>query len=267
MCQVLERGLFDALFFADVLGVYDVYGGSVDPALQYAVSLPIMDPVLLIPALADSTTNLGFGVTCTLTYELPHVFARRMSTLDHLTNGRIGWNIVTGFLQSAGKATGDGKIPQHSKRYDIAEEYMEVVYRLWEGSWEDDAACRDRKAGSSQIQKRCTKSGLRASITRSTRYISANPRHRERQFFIKPAPQVEDEHLRVSMPKEFSRPVPPSKLSATWSEVSEMKPSQPDGTARTSRFTRSQRLSWQKPIAKRSTNSTTIDETFNTLQA
>ena len=147
MCQILERGLFDTLFLADVLGVYDVYGKSVDTALQYAVSLPIMDPVQLIPALADSTTNLGFGVTCTLTYELPHVFARRMSTLDHLTNGRVGWNIVTGFLQSAGKATGDGKIPQHSKRYDIAEEYMEVVYKLWEGSWEDDAACRDQNSG------------------------------------------------------------------------------------------------------------------------
>jgi FMN-dependent oxidoreductase (nitrilotriacetate monooxygenase family) len=147
MCQVLERGLFDSLFLADVVGVYDVYGSSPDAALKYAVSLPIMDPVQLIPALADSTTNLGFGVTCTLTYEPPHIFARRMSTLDHLTNGRIGWNIVTGFLQSAGKATGEGKILQHSKRYDIAEEYMEVVYKLWEGSWEDDAACRDQERG------------------------------------------------------------------------------------------------------------------------
>jgi FMN-dependent oxidoreductase (nitrilotriacetate monooxygenase family) len=147
MCRILERGLFDALFLADVVGVYDVYGGSVDTALKHAISLPIMDPVQLIPALADSTTNLGFGVTCTLTYEPPHIFARRMSTLDHLTNGRIGWNIVTGYLQSAGKATGEGSILQHSKRYDIAEEYMEVVYKLWEGSWEDDAACRNWENG------------------------------------------------------------------------------------------------------------------------
>jgi len=70
-----------------------------------------------------------------------------MSTLDHLTDGRIGWNIVTGFLQSAGKAAGHGQIPGHDRRYDIAEEYMEVVYRLWEGSWEDDAACRDSERG------------------------------------------------------------------------------------------------------------------------
>ncbi len=147
LCGILERGLFDTLFLADVLGVYDVYGGNADAALRNAVSLPIMDPVQIIPALADATTNLGFGVTCTLTYEPPHVFARRMSTLDHLTNGRIGWNIVTGFLQSTGKATGEGRITSHSRRYDMAEEYMEVVYRLWEGSWEDDAACRNVENG------------------------------------------------------------------------------------------------------------------------
>jgi len=147
LCKILERGLFDALFLADVLGTYDVYGGNSDAALRRAVSVPILDPVQLIPALADTTSSLGFGVTCTLTYEPPHVFARRMSTLDHLTNGRIGWNIVTGFLQSAGKAAGHGQIPGHDRRYDIAEEYMEVVYRLWEGSWEDDAACRDSERG------------------------------------------------------------------------------------------------------------------------
>ena len=147
LCKILERGLFDALFLADVLGTYDVYGGNPDAALRRAVSVPILDPVQLIPALADTTSSLGFGVTCTLTYEPPHIFARRMSTLDHLTNGRIGWNIVTGFLQSAGKAAGHGQIPGHDRRYDIAEEYMEVVYRLWEGSWEDDAACRDSERG------------------------------------------------------------------------------------------------------------------------
>jgi FMN-dependent oxidoreductase (nitrilotriacetate monooxygenase family) len=147
MCSILERGLFDSLFLADTVGVYDVYGGSVDAALKYAVTLPIMDPVQLIPALADATTNLSFGVTCNLTYEPPHIFARRMSTLDHLTNGRIGWNIVTGYLQSAGKATGEGSILAHSTRYDVADEYMEVVYKLWEGSWEDDAACRDWSSG------------------------------------------------------------------------------------------------------------------------
>ncbi len=102
-----------------------------DVTLRRAVSLPMLDPVLIIPSMADVTKHLGFGVTGTLTYEVPHIFARKMSTLDHLTNGRIGWNIVTGFLHSAGRAMGDKVIVDHDRRYDMAEEYMEIVYRLW----------------------------------------------------------------------------------------------------------------------------------------
>src|SRR5438128_1762043 len=91
--------------------------------------------------------RLGFGVTCTLSYEPPYPFARRMSTLDHLTEGRIGWNIVTGYLDSAARGAGKDKQTAHDDRYDVADEYMEVVYKLWEGSWEDDAVVRDRKRG------------------------------------------------------------------------------------------------------------------------
>ncbi len=146
LCHILEEGLFDSLFLADFLGVYDVYGGNADAALRRAVSIPLLDPVQMLVALADATRNLGFGVTCTLS-EAPHIFARRMSTLDHLTEGRIGWNIVTGILKSASKAAGEARITSHDERYDIAEEYMEIVYRLWEGSWEDGAACRDTAKG------------------------------------------------------------------------------------------------------------------------
>src|SRR5215471_3411578 len=147
LAKILERGKFDALFIADVLGVYDVYGGNVDAALAEATQVPLNDPVLLIPAMSYATSNLGFGVTCTLSFEPPYPFARRMSTLDHLTEGRIGWNIVTGHLDSAARGTGRDRQAGHDDRYDIADEYMEVVYKLWEGSWEDDAAIRDRARG------------------------------------------------------------------------------------------------------------------------
>jgi FMN-dependent oxidoreductase (nitrilotriacetate monooxygenase family) len=96
--------------------------------------------------MAYATRNLGFGVTCNLTYEPPYIFARRMSTLDHLTKGRIGWNVVTGYLDSAARGMGLAQQPEHDSRYDVAEEYMQVVYRLWEGSWEDTAVLRDREA-------------------------------------------------------------------------------------------------------------------------
>jgi FMN-dependent oxidoreductase (nitrilotriacetate monooxygenase family) len=96
--------------------------------------------------MAYATRHLGFGVTCNLTYEPPYIFARRLSTLDHLTKGRIGWNVVTGYLDSAARGMGLAQQPEHDSRYDVAEEYMQVVYQLWEGSWEDTAVLRDREA-------------------------------------------------------------------------------------------------------------------------
>ena len=145
LARTLERGRFDGLFLADVLGVYDVFGSSPDAALRHATQTPANDPLLLIPAMAAVTEHLGFGVTSNLSYEPPYTFARRMSTLDHLTEGRIGWNVVTGYLDSAARGAGMAKQTAHDDRYDIADEYMEVVYKLWEGSWADDAVLRDRQ--------------------------------------------------------------------------------------------------------------------------
>src|SRR4051794_34915359 len=147
LAQLLERGLFDGLFLADVLGVYDVHGGSPAAAIAHAVQVPVNDPLLLIPAMAHATQHLGFGVTANLSYEPPFTFARRMSTLDHLTTGRIGWNIVTGYLDSAARAMGMDRQRSHDDRYDVADDYMQAVYKLWEGSWDDDAVVRDRAAG------------------------------------------------------------------------------------------------------------------------
>ena len=144
LARTLERGKFDAVFLADVLGIYDVYGGSPSAALAQGVQVPVGDPMLLVPAMAVVTEHLGFGVTCTLSYEHPYPFARRMSTLDHLTGGRIGWNIVTGYLESAAKGMGLARQTAHDARYDIADEYMDLVYQLWEGSWEEGAALRDK---------------------------------------------------------------------------------------------------------------------------
>jgi FMN-dependent oxidoreductase (nitrilotriacetate monooxygenase family) len=147
LAKILERGKFDGLFLADVLGVYDVFGGNAACALRHATQVPVNDPLMLISAMALVTRDLGFGVTCNLSYEPPYPFARRMSTLDHLTEGRIGWNVVTGYLDSAARAMGLEKQTSHDQRYDIAEEYMEVVYKLWEGSWENDAVVGDKISG------------------------------------------------------------------------------------------------------------------------
>ena len=97
----------------------------------------------LVEATGAVTKNLGFGLTANLTYETPYLFARRMSTLDHLTRGRVGWNIVTGYLDSAAKAMGLTEQVEHDRRYDQADEYLQVLYKLWEGSWENDAVVND----------------------------------------------------------------------------------------------------------------------------
>ncbi len=145
LAQLLERGLFDGLFIADIVGVYDVYQQSVDVTLQESIQLPVNDPLLLVSAMAAVTKNLGFGLTANLTYEPPYLFARRLSTLDHLSRGRVGWNIVTGYLDSAAKAMGLQEQVEHDRRYDQADEYLQVLYKLWEGSWENDAVLNDRE--------------------------------------------------------------------------------------------------------------------------
>jgi alkanesulfonate monooxygenase len=147
LARTLERGLFDGVFLADVLGVYDVYAGNARAALRSAAQVPVNDPLLLVPAMAAVTQHLGFGVTANLSYEPPYAFARRMSTLDHLTEGRIGWNIVTGYLDSAARAAGRARQTAHDERYDFAEEYMSLLYQLWEKSWDEDAVIADKARG------------------------------------------------------------------------------------------------------------------------
>ncbi|NUY30874.1 LLM class flavin-dependent oxidoreductase [Paraburkholderia sp. JPY303] len=146
LARTLERGLFDGLFLADIVGVYDVYQHNVDVTLRESIQLPVNDPTLLISAMAAVTRHLGFGVTVNLTYEQPYLLARRFSTLDHLTQGRVGWNIVTGYLDSAARAMGLEEQLPHDERYDRADEYLDVLYKLWEGSWEADAVLRDKSA-------------------------------------------------------------------------------------------------------------------------
>jgi FMN-dependent oxidoreductase (nitrilotriacetate monooxygenase family) len=145
MARTLERGLFDGIFLADIVGVYDIYQNSVELPLREAIQLPVNDPLLLISGMAAVTENLGFGITVNLNSEAPYIFARRMSTLDHLTGGRVGWNIVTGYLDSASRALGLSGQDEHDHRYDRADDYLEVLYKLWEGSWDDDAVLNDRE--------------------------------------------------------------------------------------------------------------------------
>lgn len=105
---------------------------------------PVNEPLSVVSAMAAATKNLGFGVTVSTTYEQPYHLARRLSTVDHLTKGRLGWNIVTGYLNSAARNLGMAQQPQHDDRYAMCEEYVQVIYKLLESSWRDDAVVLDR---------------------------------------------------------------------------------------------------------------------------
>ena len=147
LAVMLEEAGFDSIFLADVLGMLDVYEGKPDAALRNAIQVPINDPLTVIPAMAAVTKHLGFAATVSLTYEQPYAFARKMTSLDHASNGRVGWNIVTSYLDSAARNLGRGEQLSHDERYDRGDEFMEVLYKLWEGSWEDDAVVIDKAKG------------------------------------------------------------------------------------------------------------------------
>ena len=128
-----------------MIGTYDVFRGSAETSIRQGLQIPNNDPSLVVPAMAAVTRHLGFGITFSTTYEPPFAWARRLSTLDHLTKGRVGWNIVTSYLPNAARNFGlDGEV-DHGKRYEIADEYLDVLYKLWEGSWDDDAIIADRE--------------------------------------------------------------------------------------------------------------------------
>src|SRR5690606_21762987 len=140
------HGTFDVVFIADVIGAYDEFRGGPETSLREGMQIPSNDPLLIILAMAAVTKHLGFGVTFSTTYEPPFAFARRISTLDHLTKGRIGWNVVTSYLPNAAHNFGlDEEIP-HDRRYEYADEYLDVLYKLWEGSWDDDAIVADTES-------------------------------------------------------------------------------------------------------------------------
>ncbi len=132
VARTLERGCFDGVFFADSPATHAVYKGSVVPSVQYGVSWPNHDPMPLVAVMAAATTHLGIGVTLSTTGTTPYLATRRMSTLNYLSRGRVGWNIVCGFSEAEQLANGLGSQTPHDERYDQADEFMDICYRLWD---------------------------------------------------------------------------------------------------------------------------------------
>ena len=143
LARTLDRGCIDMLVFAYIYGVYDVFEGKPDAAVRYAIQFPLHDPVPLVPLLTRATTGLGVGISMSTTYVPPYLTARAMATLDHLTEGRVAWNVVASYGRNAAAQFNMSEELSKEERYKRAEEYMQVCYKLWD-SWEPDALVMDR---------------------------------------------------------------------------------------------------------------------------
>ncbi|KAM0229191.1 hypothetical protein ACHAP5_011744 [Fusarium lateritium] len=128
LAKLLEKGGINALFLADTYGGYDTYEGKLDNCIRRAAQWPMTDPTIPISAMAAVTENLGFAITASTSFEPPFLLAKRFSSLDHFTKGRIGWNIVTSWKKAAFKAIGLDSPIAHDERYEQADEYLRVLY-------------------------------------------------------------------------------------------------------------------------------------------
>jgi FMN-dependent oxidoreductase (nitrilotriacetate monooxygenase family) len=145
LARTLERGCFDAAFFADTPGGYDWYRDSLDDYVRYGVCWPSHDPMALMGVMLAETEHLGLALTLSTSGSHPYTTVRRLSTLDYMSGGRVGWNIVSGHLRAEHRALGAEQL-QHDERYDHADEYMDVCYALWNGI-KPGAILADRKKG------------------------------------------------------------------------------------------------------------------------
>ena len=147
LARELDSAGFDFLFFADALA-YPMHEDTIpDVVVREAVQFPVHDPLTLVSGLAATVDRLGFVVTASTTSEQPYLLARRFASLDHLTRGRIGWNVVTSDMQTAlVKLLGANDVTPHDRRYDRAEEFVDLTLKLWEGGWSDDPFIVDKQS-------------------------------------------------------------------------------------------------------------------------
>jgi len=138
IAEVAEAGRLHAIFLADTLACAEENFER--------PNLGAMDPTVVLAAVAGATRHLGLVATASTTYNEPYNLARRFATLDHVSHGRASWNIVTTFIPDVAANFGTAALPNHDDRYERAEEFVDIVMRLWD-SWEDAALIGDKASG------------------------------------------------------------------------------------------------------------------------
>ena len=146
IARTLEDGKFHLAFFDDRLAMPDRFGDDFTESVRHGVRVVKMDPIPILSVMGAATSRLGLGATCSTTYYEPFHVARLFATLDHMTGGRAGWNVVTSLNDSEAANFGADGVADHDARYDRADEFVEVVLAHWK-AWEPDAIVLDRAGG------------------------------------------------------------------------------------------------------------------------
>ncbi|MCM2467315.1 NtaA/DmoA family FMN-dependent monooxygenase [Agrobacterium vitis] len=146
LAQTLERGFFDCLFFADVMGLYDYYNGNFNTFVSKGGALSLLDPIPILAMMSRVTKHIGLGATLSTTFVNPYQIARVLGTLDVLSGGRMAWNVVTSASSTEARNFGLEAMPGRSERYEKAHEVVDACMHLWD-SWQDGALVMDKENG------------------------------------------------------------------------------------------------------------------------
>ncbi len=146
LARVLEAGCFDGCFFADGLGLHDIYKGGFQTRLELGGQISFLDPMMVLPIMARATTHLGIGSTLSTTFHQPYSLARMLASLDILSGGRVAWNIVTSTRKEEALNFGMDDLPAKDLRYDMADEVVEACCALWD-CWDEGSLVMDKERG------------------------------------------------------------------------------------------------------------------------
>jgi FMN-dependent oxidoreductase (nitrilotriacetate monooxygenase family) len=146
IARVLEDGRFDGCFFADGLGLHDIYKGGFQTRLELGGQISFLDPMMVLPLMARATRHLGIGSTLSTTFHQPYNLARMLASLDILSSGRVAWNIVTSTRREEARNFGMDDLPPRELRYDMADEVVEACCALWD-CWDDNSLLMDKERG------------------------------------------------------------------------------------------------------------------------
>ena len=183
MAVALERAKFDLIMLGDSLAVPGTYQGRMDAYLRYAEHAPFHDPSPLVAIMAAVTRRIGLAVTLSTTFYPPFLLARLMTTLDHLSRGRVAWNVVTSYKHEEALNFGYHEMLEHDQRYDRADEYLELCYQLW-ASWTPDAVVMDQRTDTFADPAKVRAIDFEGTYYRSRGPLNATPSPQRRPVIV-----------------------------------------------------------------------------------